>query len=120
MAGKSAHRITRLATAFVIRAVNLTRRNPACPGTLKYIIQQGACDLMQKRTKILTIVALLLVLALATLDSTIVATAMPGIVNKLGGIALYSWAFSAYLLTSTTIMPLYGKLADLYGRKLIL
>lgn len=75
---------------------------------------------MRKRTKILTIVALLLVLALATLDSTIVATAMPGIVNKLGGIALYSWAFSAYLLTSTTIMPLYGKLADLYGRKLIL
>lgn len=75
---------------------------------------------MQNRTKIITIVALLLVLALATLDSTIVATAMPGIVSKLGGIALYSWAFSAYLLTSTAIMPLYGKLADLYGRKLIL
>lgn len=74
---------------------------------------------MQKRTKIITIVALLLVLALATLDSTIVATAMPGIVSQLGGITLYSWAFSAYLLTSTSAVPLYGKLADLYGRKRI-
>lgn len=72
---------------------------------------------MQKRTKNTTIVALLLVLALATLDSTIVATAMPRIVSQLGGITLYSWAFSAYLLTSTAAMPLYGKLADLYGRK---
>ncbi|QBD74938.1 MFS transporter [Ktedonosporobacter rubrisoli] len=75
---------------------------------------------MPKSTKIITIVALLLVLALATLDSTIVATAMPGIVSQLGGITLYSWAFSAYLLTSTTVVPLYGKLADIYGRKLLL
>ncbi|QBD79773.1 DHA2 family efflux MFS transporter permease subunit [Ktedonosporobacter rubrisoli] len=75
---------------------------------------------MPKNTKIITIVALMLVLALATLDSTIVATAMPNVVSQLGGITLYSWAFSAYLLTSTTVVPLYGKLADLYGRKLIL
>lgn len=75
---------------------------------------------MQKSTKLITIVALLLVLALATLDSTIVATAMPKIVSQLGGVALYSWAFSAYLLASTAVVPLYGKLADLYGRKLIL
>jgi EmrB/QacA subfamily drug resistance transporter len=75
---------------------------------------------MRNRTKITTIVALLLVLALATLESTIVATAMPRIVSQLGGMTLYSWAFSAYLLTSTAVMPLYGKLADLYGRKRIL
>src|SRR5205085_12019855 len=41
----------------------------------------------------------------------------PTIVGKLGGISLYSWVFSAYLLTSTTTVPIYGKLADLYGRK---
>src|SRR5579884_2421882 len=75
---------------------------------------------MRNSTKITAIVALLLVLALATLDSTIVATAMPRVVSQLGGMALYSWAFSAYLLTSTAVMPLYGKLADLYGRKRIL
>ncbi|HEX4204975.1 MAG TPA: MDR family MFS transporter [Ktedonobacteraceae bacterium] len=75
---------------------------------------------MRNSTKITTIVALLLVLALATLDTTVVATAMPRIVSQLGGITLYSWAFSAYLLISTAAMPLYGKLADLYGRKLIL
>src|SRR5581483_1423259 len=75
---------------------------------------------MRKSTKITTIVALLLVLALATLDSTVVATAMPRIVSQLGGMTLYSWAFSAYLLTSTAVMPLYGKLADLSGRKRIL
>src|SRR3979411_3330252 len=75
---------------------------------------------MQNSTKITAIVALLLILALATLDSTIVATAMPSIVSQLGGMTLYSWAFSAYLLTSTAVMPLYGKLADLYGQKRIL
>lgn len=75
---------------------------------------------MRNSTKITTIIALLLVLALATLDSTVVATAMPRIVSQLGGMTLYSWAFSAYLLTSTAVMPLYGKLGDLYGRKRIL
>jgi EmrB/QacA subfamily drug resistance transporter len=54
---------------------------------------------------------------LAALDTTIVGTALPSIVGKLGGISLYSWVFSAYLLTSTTTVPIYGKLADLYGRK---
>ncbi len=75
---------------------------------------------MRNSTKITTIIALLLVLALATLDSTVVATAMPRIVSQLGGMPLYSWAFSAYLLTSTAVMPLYGKLADISGRKRIL
>ncbi len=56
-------------------------------------------------------------MALASLDATIVGTAMPSIVGKLGGITLYSWVFSIYLLTSTTTVPIYGKLADLYGRK---
>jgi EmrB/QacA subfamily drug resistance transporter len=56
-------------------------------------------------------------MSLASLDTTIVGTALPSIVGKLGGITLYSWVFSIYLLTSTTTVPIYGKLADLYGRK---
>lgn len=72
---------------------------------------------MTKQAKIIVTVALMLGMALAALDTTIVGTAMPSIVGKLGGITLYSWVFSIYLLTSTTTVPIYGKLADLYGRK---
>jgi MFS family permease len=64
--------------------------------------------------------ALLLVLFLASLDQTIVATALPTIVGELGGIEHLSWVVTAYLLTSTISGPLYGKLGDLYGRKLVL
>ncbi len=71
---------------------------------------------MSRKTKIIIIVALMLGMSLASLDTTIVGTAMPSIVGKLGGLALYSWVFSVYLLTSTTTVPIYGKLADLYGR----
>src|SRR6266849_2666859 len=72
---------------------------------------------MTKQAKIIVTAALMLGMALAALDTTIVGTALPTIVGKLGGISLYSWVFSAYLLTSTSTVPLYGKLADLYGRK---
>ncbi len=54
---------------------------------------------------------------LVGLDVTVVSTAMPTVVGQLGGISLYSWVFSTYLLTSTVSVPIYGKLADLYGRK---
>src|SRR5688500_18236770 len=53
---------------------------------------------------------------LSALEATAVATAMPTAVAGLGGMERYSWAFSIYLLTSTTTVPLYGKLADLHGR----
>ncbi len=72
---------------------------------------------MTKQAKIIVTIALMLGMFLAALDTTIVGTALPSIVGKLGGISLYSWVFSAYLLTSTTTVPIYGKLADLYGRK---
>ena len=72
---------------------------------------------MTRQAKVIVTIALMLGMFLAALDSTIVGTALPSIVGKLGGIALYSWVFSAYLLTSTTTVPIYGKLADLYGRK---
>src|ERR1051325_4384057 len=61
--------------------------------------------------------ALLLVLLLASLDQTIVSTALPTIVGDLGGIQHLSWVVTAYLLASTVTGPLYGKLGDLYGRK---
>jgi EmrB/QacA subfamily drug resistance transporter len=64
--------------------------------------------------------ALVLVLLLASLDQTIVSTALPTIVGDLGGIDHLSWVVTAYLLTSTVSGPIYGKLGDLYGRKLVL
>src|SRR6266496_3921170 len=72
---------------------------------------------MTRRAKTVVVIALMLGMSLAALDTTIVGTALPSIVGKLGGIALYSWVFSIYLLTSTTTVPIYGKLADLFGRK---
>jgi EmrB/QacA subfamily drug resistance transporter len=63
---------------------------------------------------------LMLVLLLAALDSTIVATALPTIVGELGGLERLSWVVTAYLLAQTVVTPLYGKLGDLYGRKVVL
>jgi MFS family permease len=64
--------------------------------------------------------ALVLVTALASFESTVVSTAMPTIIGELNGLPLYSWVFSIYLLTSTVTMPVYGRLADIYGRRRIL
>jgi EmrB/QacA subfamily drug resistance transporter len=64
--------------------------------------------------------ALMLVMLLASLDQTIVSTALPTIVGDLGGLSHLSWVVTAYLLASTIAGPLYGKLGDLYGRKLML
>ena len=64
--------------------------------------------------------ALMVTMALAAMDSTIVATAIPQIVGDLGGFSLFSWLFSIYLLIQTITIPIYGKLADIYGRKPIL
>lgn len=58
-------------------------------------------------------------MALAALEATAVASAMPTAIGEMGGVEQLSWVFSAYLLTSTTTVPLYGKLADLYGRRRI-
>src|SRR5690349_21001485 len=63
---------------------------------------------------------LLLVLLLAALDSTIVSTALPTIVGELGGLEHLAWVVTGYLLAQTIVTPIYGKLGDLYGRKLVL
>jgi EmrB/QacA subfamily drug resistance transporter len=60
---------------------------------------------------------LMTALLLASLDQTIVATALPRVVSDLGGLGLYSWAFTAYVLAMTVTVPLYGKLGDIYGSK---
>lgn len=70
--------------------------------------------------KRVTLIALMIVFLLSALDQTIVATAMPRIVGQLSGLDLYPWVTTAYLLASTVMVPIYGKLSDIYGRKPIL
>lgn len=74
----------------------------------------------KKMRKKWVLVALMLTMSLAAMDNTIVATAIPQIVGDLGGFSLFSWLFSIYLLIQTITIPVYGKLADMYGRKPIL
>jgi EmrB/QacA subfamily drug resistance transporter len=66
------------------------------------------------------LVALLVTLALAAIDSTVVTTAVPSIVKDLGGFTIFPWIFSIYLLTQSVSVPVYGRIADLYGRRPIL
>ncbi|MER7349381.1 MFS transporter [Streptomyces aurantiacus] len=66
------------------------------------------------------VAALMLVMALAALDATIVSTAVPQIVGALGGFSVFSWLFSGYLLAATVTLPVYGKLSDTFGRKPVL
>jgi EmrB/QacA subfamily drug resistance transporter len=68
----------------------------------------------------LTVIALIIVLLLGALDQTIVSTAMPRIVAQLKGLEIYAWVTTIYLLSSTVMVPIWGKLGDLYGRKIIL
>jgi len=73
-------------------------------------------DYSKTKVRLIT-TGLLLGLVLSSIEQTVVSTAMPTIVKELGGLSLYSWVFTMYMLTSTATMPIYGKLADLYGRK---
>ena len=66
------------------------------------------------------VAALMLGMGLAALDGTVVATAVPQIVGDLGGLAVFSWLFSGYLLAVTVTLPVYGKLSDTFGRKPVL
>ncbi|MGW5659354.1 MFS transporter [Streptomyces sp. NPDC003758] len=66
------------------------------------------------------VAALMMAMALAALDSTIVSTAVPQIVGDLGGFSVFSWLFSGYLLAVTVTLPVYGKLSDTFGRKPVL
>ena len=74
---------------------------------------------MTHRQILLVFSGLMLGLFLAALDQTIVATALPTIAGELGGLDHLSWVVTAYLLTSTASAPLYGKVSDMYGRKIV-
>ncbi|MDI3298415.1 MAG: MDR family MFS transporter [Bacillota bacterium] len=71
----------------------------------------------RRRGRAMVTVAVMVATFLTAMDMSIVNTAIPTIVGNLGGMELFSWLISAYLLTSATTVPIYGKLADLYGRK---
>lgn len=84
------------------------------------MIDQGVSSLFtsMSRKRILVVTAgIMLSLFLSSMESTVVATAMPTIVGQLGGLEHYAWVFAAYMVASTTTVPLYGKLSDLYGRR---
>ena len=72
------------------------------------------------RSRLAIFSALALVLLLASLDQTIVSTALPTIVSEIGGLSHLAWIVTAYLLATTVVVPLYGKLGDLLGRRLVL
>ncbi|MGH3441163.1 MAG: MDR family MFS transporter [Nitriliruptorales bacterium] len=74
-------------------------------------------DYLEHREILAVFAGLMTAMLLAALDQTIVATALPTIVGELGGLEYLSWVVTAYLLTSTVSVPLYGKLSDLHGRK---
>jgi len=77
----------------------------------------AASDPPDRREIRAVILGLMIVLGLGAIDQSIVATALPRIVSDLGGLTHLSWVVSAYVLASTSTMPLYGKLSDQYGRK---
>ena len=72
---------------------------------------------LTKKSRVLVLTAALLAVFLGALDALIIGAAMPTIIADLGGLELYSWVFSGYMLTRTIALPLFGKLADLYSSK---
>lgn len=72
------------------------------------------------RERSIVMVGVFMALFLAALNQTMVSTSMPRIVASLGGMELYSWVFTAYMLASTITVPIYGKLSDLFGRRPVL
>ena len=81
------------------------------------MLNSAAIGTVQRRW---ILAALMMTMMLAAMDTTIVSTAIPQIVGDLGGFALFSWVFSIYLLAQTVTIPIYGKLADVFGRKPVL
>jgi EmrB/QacA subfamily drug resistance transporter len=72
---------------------------------------------MDERRRRLVVLGVILSIFLAAMESTVVSTAMPRVVTALGGLEIYSWVFSGFLLTSTVTMPVWGRLSDLFGRR---
>ena len=79
----------------------------------------GGIVTLSNRDRVYTLVGILLALFLGALDQTIVSTALPKIAEDLRGLDRFAWVATAYLLASTVLVPIYGKLADMYSRKTI-
>lgn len=73
---------------------------------------------MSRTQKVLITIAMMVGLLVAALDQTIVDSAFPRMIAELGGVSMFTWVITAYLLASTAIVPMIGKLSDIYGRKL--
>lgn len=98
------------------------REGPAGPpvATTSMHGQMSTPQPLSRRDVLIVFGGLLLVMLLGALDQTIVATALPTIVGELGGVERLAWVVTAYLLAQTVVTPIYGKLGDLYGRKVVL
>ncbi len=92
----------------------MSNESPPAPPPVYEAVQLSHREIM------LVFSALMLGMLLAALDQTVLATALPTIVGELGGLKHLSWVLTSYLLASTASVPLYGKLGDLYGRKVML
>lgn len=88
--------------------------------SLEETIDESSESLIPEGHKKWILAALMMTMMLAAMDNTIVSTAIPQIVGDLGGFSMFSWVFSIYLLVQTITIPIYGKMADMYGRKPIL
>ncbi|MFJ3586389.1 MFS transporter [Streptomyces sp. NPDC090127] len=89
-------------------------------GVSRTTARQAAAPTTTPRGRGPVVAALMLGMALAALDGTVVSTAVPQIVGDLGGLSVFSWLFSGYLLAVTVTLPVYGKLCDTFGRKPVL
>src|SRR5690606_3207074 len=98
---------------------------PAAPGSARLTTETGpdgagAAEGASKTRRPVVLAFLMTTMALGSIEGTIVATAMPSIVSTLGGFELFSWVFSAYLLTQAVFTPISGSLSDALGRKPVL
>ncbi|HEX6555335.1 MAG TPA: MDR family MFS transporter [Ktedonobacteraceae bacterium] len=93
------------------RMTDLTPERPA------RVVEEFEQPRYSRRDTLLTMFGVLMVMLLGSLDQTIVATALPHVIADLHGFDQYTWVSTAYLLTSTVTVPIYGKLSDLFGRK---
>ncbi len=94
--------------------------NEGSPGREKYAAEAAVAQGYESldRSKVfVTLGGVMLAMFLGSLDQTVVGTAMPRIIADLGGFDRYTWVTTAYLMTSTSVMPIVGRLTDIYGRK---
>jgi len=77
----------------------------------------ASLSLLDRRRRLVVVLGTMLALFTVGMDQTLVSTALPRVVASLGGLGLFPWVFTAFMVTSTTFVPLVGRLTDLYGRK---